>query len=222
MPQAYRAHVARQDRSRLTQRRLLEATIAILNTGTLEAATLPRIARAAGVSPAVVYRRFPDKNALLEAVVVDVYERQRSILHARTPAAVAPPLALEAFAGRFVRQVVDGYRRSGHLLRAIRRFVAGSRRAAFKKRVAAYELATFNTLVDRLLESAHASGRRTTRDAAALAVFMVVNTLLDLIVLTDDRKEWAAVLPDNDEALTEAATAMLIRMVETPGPRKTL
>src|SRR6476469_4385478 len=61
----------KQARSRLTLHRLLSAAEALLEHCGLEAATVPAIAEAAGVSVGVVYRRFPDKDALLRAV----YER---------------------------------------------------------------------------------------------------------------------------------------------------
>src|SRR5216110_947732 len=65
----------KQARSRLTLHRLLSATEALLEHGGLEAATVPAIAEAAGVSVGVLYRRFPNKDALIRAV----YERFFSI-----------------------------------------------------------------------------------------------------------------------------------------------
>ena len=65
----------KQARSRLTLHRLLSATEALLEHGGLEAATVPEIARTAGVSVGVVYRRFAGKDELLRAV----YERFFSI-----------------------------------------------------------------------------------------------------------------------------------------------
>ena len=55
--------------------RLLSATEALLEHGGLEAATVPAIAKAAGLSVGVVYRRFPDKDML--ASVDDVRCRRR-------------------------------------------------------------------------------------------------------------------------------------------------
>ena len=73
---------AKQARSRLTVHRLLSAAEALLEHGGLEAATVPAIAETAGVSVGVVYRRFPDKDALLRAV----YERFFSIYGERNGA----------------------------------------------------------------------------------------------------------------------------------------
>jgi AcrR family transcriptional regulator len=211
MPRVYRALSTTQERSRATQLRLMNATVAVLNEHGLEGATLPRIAKAAGVSPAIVYRRFPDKIALLEAVVMHVYDRQASALQAHAAAGKADKMPLDRFASTLVRQLIESYRRSGGLLRAIRQFVHRSRHARFKKLVMSREIATFNYLVDRVLDAALTSGRRPTRQTAALAVFMVVNALLDLIVVTGRDSAWAAVLPGDDEAMGKAVADLLTR-----------
>src|SRR5713101_8034651 len=68
------ARLPKQARSRLTLHRLLSAAEALLDHGGLEAATVPAIAKAAGVSVGVVYRRFPDKDMLLRAVYQRAFE----------------------------------------------------------------------------------------------------------------------------------------------------
>jgi AcrR family transcriptional regulator len=64
----------KQERSRHTLHRLLSATEALLEHGGLEAATVPAIAKAAGLSVGVVYRRFPDKDMLLREVYGRFFE----------------------------------------------------------------------------------------------------------------------------------------------------
>ena len=68
----------RQARSRETLRRLLDAAEAVMLTHGPEGATLPRIAKQARVSPATVYRRFLDKDALMRAVFRRFNERSTS------------------------------------------------------------------------------------------------------------------------------------------------
>ena len=58
-----------QARSRESTRKLLKAAAEVLGQHGLEGTTIPRIAQHAGLTPGAVYRRFPDKDALLEAVV---------------------------------------------------------------------------------------------------------------------------------------------------------
>src|SRR6185369_17456531 len=56
------------ERGRLTLERLLDAAEQMLDFVGLEGATVPAIAAGAGVSVGNVYKRFPDKDALLRAV----------------------------------------------------------------------------------------------------------------------------------------------------------
>jgi len=94
----------KQARSRETYDRLMRATQELLNEKGIESATVPRVAARAGVSPASVYRRFPNKDALMRAVIVQMLES----LDAATTAALTPRLAerlsLQAFAETMVRQ----------------------------------------------------------------------------------------------------------------------
>src|SRR3954465_4640291 len=64
-----------QERSRLTAARLLEAAEVVLEKRGLKGASVPEIARRAGVSPASVYRRFVDKDGLLREVFERFFER---------------------------------------------------------------------------------------------------------------------------------------------------
>jgi AcrR family transcriptional regulator len=66
--------VPQQSRSRESLHRLLMAATEVLQDKGLEGATIPRIAARAGLSPGAVYRRFPDKDALLRKVVLATLE----------------------------------------------------------------------------------------------------------------------------------------------------
>jgi AcrR family transcriptional regulator len=59
--------VARQQRSRRTERALLDAAIDLFRTRGVEAVTVAEIAAAAQLAPATIYRRFGDKEGLLRA-----------------------------------------------------------------------------------------------------------------------------------------------------------
>src|SRR5204863_4623377 len=113
---------AKQARSRLTLHRLLSATEALLEHGGLDAATVPAIARTAGVSVGVVYRRFPGKDALLRAI----YERFFSIFgeqnSARLQSAAQLDLPLPTLARSIIIGMTRGYRERRGLLRALTRY----------------------------------------------------------------------------------------------------
>src|SRR4051812_29090069 len=67
--------VPQQARSRESLKRLMKATVEVLEQKGLAGATIPRIATRAGLSPGSVYRRFPDKDALLRGVMLMMWEQ---------------------------------------------------------------------------------------------------------------------------------------------------
>src|SRR5260370_19268481 len=116
------ARLPKQARSRLTLHRLLAAAEALLDHGGLEAATVPAIAKAAGVSVGVVYRRFPDKDMLLRAVyqrAFDSFEQQNV---SRLQIAGTIDVPLPALVRGMVKGIAEGYRRKRNLLRALVRY----------------------------------------------------------------------------------------------------
>src|ERR1051325_533115 len=64
-----------QTRSKETAVRLLQAAEDVLEKRGLKGASVPEIARRAGVSPASIYRRFVDKDGLLREVLEQFFER---------------------------------------------------------------------------------------------------------------------------------------------------
>src|ERR1041385_8852367 len=64
-----------QTRSKETAVRLLQAAESVLEKHGVEGASVPEIARRAGVSPASIYRRFVDKDGLLREVFERFFER---------------------------------------------------------------------------------------------------------------------------------------------------
>src|ERR1700732_664480 len=91
-----------QARSRESMRKLLKAAQEVLGQHGLERATIPRIAQHAGLTPGAIYRRFPDKDALLEAVVIGILERQDERLRMALTPAMARQLPLPAFAEQVI------------------------------------------------------------------------------------------------------------------------
>ena len=65
-----------QERSRESLRKLQKATAEVLGQHGVEGTTIPRIAQHAGLTPGAIYRRFHDKDALLEATILGMLERQ--------------------------------------------------------------------------------------------------------------------------------------------------
>jgi AcrR family transcriptional regulator len=116
------ARLPKQARSRLTLHRLLSAAEALLDHGGLEAATVPAIAKAAGVSVGVVYRRFPDKDMLLRAVYQRVFDSFAQQNVSRLQIAGTIDVPLPALVRGMVKGIAEGYRRRRNLLRALVRY----------------------------------------------------------------------------------------------------
>ena len=112
----------RQDRSRASVERLLNATIGLLDREGLDGAVIPRIAAEAGMAAANVYRRFVDKQALLRAAFVHALEHSNE--HNRKAIAGQVEAAtLAGAAGKLMSMLLAQYQAHPHFLRALSRFI---------------------------------------------------------------------------------------------------
>jgi AcrR family transcriptional regulator len=118
-----KAFEPRQERSRATADRLISATIQILAEHGLEGAVIPKIADKAGVAHGSVYRRFPDKNALLRAAFLQVLRRLNEGSPTLLKAAFLRP-SLEETVGCFIGLLFLQYRTHPKLRQAFAQFVA--------------------------------------------------------------------------------------------------
>lgn len=82
--------------SPLRQRQLIDATIVALHRHGLGHATVARIGRAAGFSPALVHHYFPDKDALLAATMRELLRELRREVVAALARARGPRERLDA------------------------------------------------------------------------------------------------------------------------------
>src|SRR5271168_3865510 len=108
-----------QARSRESTRKLLKAAAEVLGQHGVEGTTIPRIAQHAGLTPGAVYRRFPDKDALLEAVVIGILERQDERLRMALTPGMVRQIPLAVFAEQLVSSMLVSYRANAGLLRAM-------------------------------------------------------------------------------------------------------
>src|SRR5689334_3817749 len=98
------AYPVYQDRGRLTVDRLLDAAEHVLATDGLDAATVPAIAEAADLAVGTVYKRFPDKDALMRAVYVRFFTRAAE----KASAVLAPNLWTDHSAHSLVATLIPG------------------------------------------------------------------------------------------------------------------
>ena len=144
------AHPARQQRSQRTQDRILDAAQLLLAESGLEATTVPAIAERAGVSVGSIYRRFPDKDAVLRAVITRFMTRvsdnnEKALDPARwknTPADVIGRI--------FVTSSARSYRRHAGLLRALEAFARGQASPEFRAVIEEFNVDTLHRVGELL------------------------------------------------------------------------
>src|ERR1700691_6230264 len=110
---------AHQARSRESLARLLKAAAEVLNNEGLEGATIPRIAARAGLSPGTVYRRFPDKDALLREVCLRLFEENDQGTRKLLASERWKSLSLVEMSRSMIAITLKGHHRHRGLLRAL-------------------------------------------------------------------------------------------------------
>ena len=191
----------RQERSRESLRKLLKAAAEVLGQHGVEGTTIPRIARHAGLTPGAVYRRFHDKDALLETAILGILERQDERVRTGITPAMASRIPLPVLIEQSIGGMVTTYRMNASLLRAMRQFVQSRAKTPFCRKAGSLEARSFARVVDLFLchrdEIAHPDPRR----AISLGLMMVVATLFDLVVMPTDVQAYKSLLPKDDQAL---------------------
>ncbi len=134
-----------QARSRESTRKLLKAAAEVLGQHGVEGATIPRIAQHAGLTPGAIYRRFHDKEALLETVILGILERQDERLRIVLTPAMARQIPLSVFAEQLINNMLVSYRANAGLLRALHQFAKGRDNTVFYRKIDKLEMRTFNT-----------------------------------------------------------------------------
>lgn len=186
-----------QARSRASLGKLLKATVEVLGQQGVAGTTIPRIAAHAGLTPGAVYRRYRNKDVLLETAILRILEDQTKVLLLSLSAETAAEIPFATLAEQVINSLVVSYRVNASLLRAVRQFLQEKEGSAFWKKACKLEMRTFEYLVDILV----ASGRGIERAAVALGLMMVNGTLWEIIVYPGDAKLWKDLLPKDDRAL---------------------
>lgn len=193
--------IPQQARSRESMRKLMKAAAEVLGQHGVEGTTIPRIAQHAGLTPGAVYRRFPDKDALLEAVIIRILERQDERLRIALTPEMASQIPLAVFAEQVINSMLVSYRANAALLRALRRFAQGRDQTSFYKKAAKLEMRTFQYLVELFLVRRDEIKHPDPQVAVSFALLMLTSTLIELIVVDHDLKSWQAVIPKDDQSL---------------------
>ncbi|HLH06947.1 MAG TPA: helix-turn-helix domain-containing protein [Terriglobales bacterium] len=110
-------HAPKQARSLESMRRLIDAARQILNEDGLEAATIPRIAERAGLSVGSVYRRFPDKDALLREICLQHFLDKQEFL-SKLAQEIPPEATLSEIIPSMAQGMMHSFTENAGLMRA--------------------------------------------------------------------------------------------------------
>lgn len=179
--------IARQDRSRATDRRIVAAASELIGKHGFEDLPVTAIARRARVSVGGLYARYRDKLALIQAV--DEH------LSAAFETAIATAMAPERLAGRdvagvievYVGTMVDYFARHRSLLRQVVLRARGTGDADFTARIRAFNERAHGALCAELLQRQGAIRHPDPEMAAGFGV-MLVSAAAREAVLFGDKK----------------------------------
>jgi len=196
----------KQSRSRESLQRLLNAAVEVLNERGLEGATIPRIAARAGLSPGAVYRRFPDKDALLQTVVLTELEQ----MDENTRTQLTPELAEKSSLRQFAKQMIQGslqiHRQYSTLKRTMDQYVLTHPNAAFRKKVFKLNISAIRQVADFLLLKRKEIKHPDPEAAVSFALIQLACTMRDVTLLDTISDDWASILPMDDDKLLEELT----------------
>jgi AcrR family transcriptional regulator len=171
-----------QERGRKAVERLLSAAEKILESRGLDAATVPAIAAAAGMSVGNVYKRFPDKDSLLRAV----YERFFAEALAANEFALDPAkwkdIPTTEILSTLVTGMMEGYRSRRALVRALLLYARTHGNAEFRAHAEEMRLETLGLferlLRDRRADIGHPHPERAIRFVVTLLAHALENAVM--------------------------------------------
>jgi AcrR family transcriptional regulator len=224
MAKAKKTLEPQQERSRESLRRLLKAAAEVLGQHGVEGTTIPRIAEHAGLTPGAVYRRFRDKDELLETAILGILERQEERLKAGMTVEMAAKIPLDVFADQIIGGMVVTYRTHAALLRALRQFTQGRANASFLRKASKLEVRSYERLVDLVLAGRKDIRHPNPRIAVSLGFMMVISSLYELVVMpVISTRDWKGLLPKDDQALKRELTRAFLSYLDLepkPGSRR--
>jgi AcrR family transcriptional regulator len=202
VPRGIARYPPRQARSRETLKRLLDAAEKVIAKHGLEGATLPRIARQARVSPANVYRRFRDKDALIAAVFSRFSDIQAE--HADQPLDTEPikKMGLRAFVRQWIGALLTSFRARTKLVRATIEYTRQNSERSFIQRQLELEGRSFDKMAEALLIFRDEMRHPEPEVAVRWAMLMTGFALMELVIF-DHEKLAGRLLPMDDERLQE-------------------
>ena len=211
---AKKPFTVKQSRSRESLQRLLTAAEDILTERGLEGATIPRIAAKAGLSPGAVYRRFPDKDALLQTVVLTLMEQNDESVKTQLTPELAEQVSLKQFVKQMIQQSLQEHRQNPILKRSLDQYVLTHPNVAFRKKVMKLNIRTIRRVADFLLLKRKEIKHPDPETAVSFALIQVAFTLRDMILLDTMIEDSSSLLPQDDDWLLRELTRAFLNYLD--------
>lgn len=209
---------AKQERSRRSLERLLDAAEEVLKTHGLDGATVPRIAAKAGLSPGAIYRRFPDKDALMREVVLRYHtriaEKSRENL-GRAELWKGTSLRQKAYIA--ILSTIAAHEAHAGLLRPLYQMAQRHPDLLFRRRVFQLEMANFRQVVKLFLEHRDEIHHPDPELAITLGLLLVAFTMREYLMDTG-KQRWSSIFPDAVAQFDRELPRMFLRYLGVKNP----
>lgn len=202
---------ALQQRSRETLERLLKATIEVLNAEGLDGATIPRIAARAGMTPGSIYRRFPDKDALLKEVFLRMLEGNYQGSQQFFMPDYWEGKSLAAICRFMIETTLQVHSRNRGLLRAFTSSALQHPDTVFVRKCEDLQWKTARAVADLFLTRRSEMRHPDPESAVPFALVMIGISALSVLVLSRDPDHFSPVLPDAALRLQHELPEMVLR-----------
>jgi AcrR family transcriptional regulator len=202
---------AHQARSRESLARLLKAAAEVLNKDGLEGATIPRIAARASLSPGTVYRRFPDKDALLREVCLRLLEENYQGTKKLLASETWKKMSLVEMSRTVIAITLTGHHSHRGLLRAYLLFSLQHPDSAFIRKCEHLEWKTLQDVGELLLTRRSEIHHPDPESAVKLALLMVGIVASGIFILPQHVNDYDRFLPDIEVRLNHELPRMFLR-----------
>jgi AcrR family transcriptional regulator len=188
----------------------------VLERHGLDGATLPRIAREAGVSPANVYRRFRDKDALMAAVFRRFSEVNAAEAERPLDTESLRRMGLQELVRLWTSGLVGAYQARPGLMRATMEYGRRHPTAPFIRRQVALEARNFDKMAAVLLLFRDQIRHPDPEFAVRWAMLAAGSILRDRL-LFDPQKLIEGLVPATDERLRGELARTILRYLGAAG-----
>ena len=172
---------AQQKRSQRTFDELLKATSRVLDREGLEGATIPNIIAEAKLSAGSIYRRFGDKDNLLRATFLHIFEAAHTV-HAKLVHRMIARDTLSGTIDALIAVLLKQYRDHPKLLSALNRMIESEPHSAFTKQMMRLSSANLEQLANILLRHRSSMRHPNPKRASRFAV-LSASSSIELAVL---------------------------------------